>query len=225
MSTRPARKTPVGLGLLAFAGCNQIFGLDPVGILDAGEPDAPFPRIPLTNQIATTKLVAPDILGQPDTIVLAPISPAPQVRVGPDTGALVDVVYDPDGGVEIPVPDHLSTRWRVEYTVPGGVPHEVSWAPQTGARLVVPVVGRVDRTPVPANSGYDVQPIQNGAAIPPAPGAFTGSHIFTFGTFADVSGGLAPHQAKLDATTTRTQGPLGMPVAGDPNGDFAVLVN
>jgi hypothetical protein len=211
-------------GLLALAGCNQIFGLDAVTVVDAaGPPDAPFPRVRLSHQVAGTKIISSPAIADPDpALAYPPIAPAPRVRIGTLTDALVDTSYDPtDGGIEVSLPDLFGTTWRLEYTIPGAPPHEVHWTPvMDEAHLVVPVVGRLDRGTAPANSGYDVQPI---GTVPPAPTSFIASHVFMTGVFVDILTVANPKDAQIDAPSSRFDGALGNPAL--EQGDYAVLVN
>jgi len=152
--------------VLGLAAC----GYPPLQVWDA--PTDSLPHVVLTWQLATT---SPS--GAPSAILEYPLfapGAAPQVRIATLDGPFAPASYSSDasapGWIEVPrsyfeAPTDASTvaPWRLEYTlnvvgVPGaGVPHEVQWAPDAQlAHLVVPMVGRLDRSPVPAGSGYRV---------------------------------------------------------------------
>jgi len=166
-----------GAGLLALVGCNQILGITPTTVYDAAPDVVPDrPHVVLDWQIA-------DVLpsGAP-VIAFAPIDPAPRVRIATLDGPFDQVIatYTPgDGSIEIPR-DYLNTIWRLEYTLAGGIPHEVQWAPddQKG-HLTVPVFGRLRRDPVPLGSGYTITP-------PSLPGGgYTFPRVFTTGLWTE----------------------------------------
>jgi hypothetical protein len=136
---------------------------------------APDPRVLLTYQVATTKAN-----GDPEpALEYAPI-PTATVRVGPLDGDLAPAAYETtDGSIAVP-PALLGTTWRLEYTV-DSIVNEVQWNPVEGhGRLVVPVFGRLDRTPVPANSGYKFTPTGTGA-----PADDVGVAVFTTGIWTN----------------------------------------
>jgi hypothetical protein len=153
-----------GVGWLLLVGCNRIFGIAETQPWDAGPPD--MPHVALTWQLATT---SPS--GAPSAkLEYPPFAPgaAPQIQIATLDGTFGPASYSSDaatpGWITVPreyfqAPDDASpvATWRLEYTLPGGVPHEVQWAPadQLG-HLVVPMVGRIDRSPVPTGSGYKV---------------------------------------------------------------------
>jgi hypothetical protein len=201
------------IGLLAAAGCNQIFGLDPVHGIDAppAPPDAPFKHVNLTFQVAKTMAAAPD-----PTLEFAPI-PNAAVKIGTMTGSL-DVVGYNNGDIEIPGELFSQPKWRLEYTIGAGVPHELQWAPDDGAaRLVEPMFGRLERTAAPANSGYSINPTGG-------PASYLLSHVYTTGIWMDVDTGSNPKPitARIDTAIPFT-GPAGAP---DPAfADQVVLVN
>jgi hypothetical protein len=149
--------------MLGLVGC----GYPPLKVWDA-PPDSIIDgaHVALTWQLATTMpsgAPSPQ-LGYP------PFAPgvAPQIRIATLDGSFMPASYSSDaaapGWIQVPrsyfkPPDDASAvrPWRLEYTLPGGVPHEVQWAPEdTLGHLVVPMVGRLDRLPVPAGSGYNV---------------------------------------------------------------------
>ena len=152
------------VGWLLLVGCNRIFGIAETQPLDAGPPD--MPHVVLTWQLATT---SPS--GAPSAMLeYPPFAPgaAPQIRIATLDGAFTSADYSSDpatpGWILVPRAYFLPPTdaapvapWRLEYTLPGGVPHEVQWAPADQlAHLVVPMVGRIDRSPVPTGGGYQV---------------------------------------------------------------------
>lgn len=153
-----------GVGWLLLVGCNRIFGITATQPYDAPPEVVP---VSLTWQLATT---SPS--GAPSAMLeYPPFAPgaAPQIRIATLDGMFTPVDYHsdamPPGRIDIPrsyfdAPDDASpvATWRLEYTLPGGVPHEVQWAPEANlGHLVVPMVGRLDRLPpVPEGSGYQV---------------------------------------------------------------------
>jgi hypothetical protein len=166
------------VGWLLLVGCNRIFGITATQPWDA-PPDVPIdmPHVVLTWQLATT---APS--GAPSLMLeYPPFAPgaAPHVRIATldDPFTSADYSSDPAKPGWILVPRSYFepagdasavAPWRLEYTLPGGVPHEVQWAPADKlGHLVVPMVGRLDRAPVPAGSGY---------AVTMTDFLFTGSH-------------------------------------------------
>jgi hypothetical protein len=156
-----------GVSWLLLVGCNRIFGITATQPIDAA-PDVvvPPPHVVLTWQLATT---SPSGAPSPQ-LDYPPFAPgvAPQIRIATLDGPFTRVSYSSDaaapGWIEIPrsyfkPPDDASAvrPWRLEYTLSDGVPHEVQWAPEdTLGRLVVPMVGRLDRLAVPPGSGYNV---------------------------------------------------------------------
>jgi len=135
--------------LLGLAAC----GYPPLPIPDA-PPDIIFtPHVVLTWQLATT---SPS--GAPSAMLeYPPFAPgaAPLIRIATLDGPFAMASYSSDaatpGWIQVPrsyfepsgdAP--TAAPWRLEYTLPGGVPHEVQWAPEDRiGRLVVPMVGRV----------------------------------------------------------------------------------
>ncbi len=159
-----------GVSWLLLVGCNGIFGITATQPYDAPPPD--MPHVVLTWQLATT---SPS--GAPSAMLeYPPFAPgaAPQIRIATLDGPFAPASYSSDadapGWIEVPrsyferpTDASAAAPWRLEYTlnvvgVPGaGVPHEVQWAPDDKlGHLVVPMVGRLERSPVPAGSGYRV---------------------------------------------------------------------
>ncbi|HEX3478651.1 MAG TPA: hypothetical protein VHT91_26695 [Kofleriaceae bacterium] len=154
------------VGWLLLVGCNRIFGITATQPYDA-MPDviADMPHVVLTRQLATT---LPS--GAPSaTLDYPPFEPgaAPQIRIATLDGPFTAVSYSSEaatpGWILVPRSYFESgdastvAPWRLEYTLPGGVPHEVQWAPDDKlGHLVVPMAGRLVRSPVLVGSGYHV---------------------------------------------------------------------
>lgn len=176
----------VAIGLLALAGCNQIFGLDAVKIADApGDQFIPPPRVQLTLQVAKTKRTAVD-LGPDPVLEQAPI-PGAAVKIGLlDGSALIDAIYDPvDGGIDLPRQGFLGAKWRLEYTPVSGPPIELQWTPtEDKGHFIVPVFGRLERTPPPTASGYRI-------SVSGGPASLTQARLFTTGIWMDIGRGTA----------------------------------
>lgn len=195
--------------LLGAAGCNTIFGLGateqkPLDPTPDAPPDGPSPRVGLSYLVAATKVPAT----MPASPERAAFAGDPQVKVGPLHGALTAASYVSDNGGEVEVPPALfGSPWRLEYTPPGDVAHEVQWNPAVGAgRLVVPIFGRLARVPAPGGSGY---------RITPTPGhSFTAGRVFTTGIWLEVGTGVVASGQPVDvnlATATPRSGPPGAP--------------
>jgi hypothetical protein len=207
-----------GTGLLALVGCNQVFGITPTRENDARV--TPDPHVVLDWQIA--EVLAS---GAPDPMPrFAPIDPPPRVRIAPLDGPFdIDPVpySTTDGSILIP-PAYLNTTWRLEYTLAGGVPHEVQWAPEDQqGHLTVPLFGRLQRDPVPVDSGYTI--------TPSAVTSYSHPRVFTTGLWTE---GVASNYVMSDGgrvdydfykDTLSLSGPRGRP---DPAlGDRALLVD
>jgi len=189
------------LGVLA--SCNQIYGLDPTKVIDAGPP----PRhVSLTYMIASgDRTHALDV----DTAVRDVM----QLEAATLDGAQqLDLLPSYAGAAAVELPEVLAAQpWRLAYTIAGDVPREVQNPPAGDLHVVVPMFGPLDRTPVPSNSGYSITPDQfvNG-------GNHAIHRVFTTGVwtegFADPA--PAPATAKLDypfARATSLFGPIGAP--------------
>lgn len=136
---------------LALCGCNQIYGLDSTIARDAA-PDARDSAVRLSMLVGSATAVASEA-----PVYLAKVSPDPKPRIALADAELANEPYvedDVSGIVAYPF-EYVGRPWRLEYTPPDGVPHEVQWSPADGSgHLIVPVVGRVERAQVPANTGY-----------------------------------------------------------------------
>src|SRR5262249_11283064 len=134
-----------GVGWLLLVGCNRIFGITETQLYDAPPPES---HVVLTWQLATT---SPS--GAPSPTPRYPpfaSGAAPEIRVATLDGSFAPASYSSDaatpGWIEVPhsyfePSGDTSTLapWRLEYTLPSGVPHEVQWAPDDKlGHLVVP---------------------------------------------------------------------------------------
>ena len=206
------------LGLLAIAGCNEIWGLSrDVDLRDSGF-DPAFPRVRLNAQITLTK---PGGYADP-VLAYGPLDPAPEVKIGPLDGPLEPAVYETEGTVRYPVA-FTGTTWRLVYTLADGIPREVQWSPPEGdlvGHLVEPLFGRVDRKPVPAGGGYTITAIDS-------PAQHTSSRVFTTGIWTEGAVALPPAGATFDYDFSQKavslSGPIGAPEKD--RGDHAVLVD
>ncbi|MBA3391899.1 MAG: hypothetical protein H0T89_04600 [Deltaproteobacteria bacterium] len=195
--------------LLGAAGCNTIFGLgateqEPVDPMPDAPPDGPSPRVGLSYLVGATKVPAT----MPASPERAAIAGDPQVKVGPLHGALTEASYFPDNGGEVEVPPSLfGSPWRLAYTPPGDVTHEVQWNPAVGAgQLVVPIFGRLARVAAPAGSGYQIT-LNPGRS-------FSAGRVFTTGIWLEVFTGAKAFGTPVDvnlATATPRSGPPGAP--------------
>lgn len=169
-----------GVGLLLLGGCNQIFGLTPARTWDASIDVPPdMPHVVFTWQLAT-----PLSSGGPAPLSYPPFAPgfAPQIRIAQLDGAFEHADYLTNPGMEgwIPIPRiYLGTTWRLEYTFPNGVPHEVQWAPDDKlGHLTMPLVGPSDRISPPIGSGYTITPTNYS-------GPYTNPRVLTTGLWTD----------------------------------------
>lgn len=177
-----------GVGWLLLVGCNRIFGITATQPWDAPPDVVPdLPHVVLTWQLATTSTT-----GAPSPALEYPpfaAGAAPQIRIAPIDRPFMPAAYltspGKEGWIEIPR-DYFAKdasgnnqTWRLEYTLPADVPHEVQWAPDDKiAHLTVPMVGRLDRQPVPDGSGYAMTPTS-------PPGSYTFPRLFTTGLWTD----------------------------------------
>ena len=210
------------LALLALAACNQIFGLQQTGVVDA-PPDAVAIRSNLVwGAVATDGMGAIDPVLEYAGIGSETERPGvPKVFVGDDRGVMEATYVAADGSFEIPYRLRDAPH-RIVYTLPGeSVPHEVQWS-VVGAYLVVPRTTRLGAPPVPPGSGYNVHP-QGFAGSPTVPSlATSGAVTFTIETSEfDLASGpfVYPFAAKAKALT----GPLGAPQTS--HGDWELFTD
>ena len=213
-----------GAGLLALVSCNQVFGIASTRGFDAAIDVPPdMPHVVLDWQNAT--LLAS---GAPDPVIrFVPIDPAPRVRIAPLEVAFASspdddhdkTSYSPsDGTIAIPG-SYLNTTWRLEYTLAGGPPHEVQWAPEDKqGHLTVPVFGRLQRESVPDGSGYAIAP-------PNPPASYHDPRVFTTGVWTE--GKATFSGATIDYDFTKAAVVLsGAPGRPDPAaGDHALAID
>ena len=139
-----------------------------------------MPHVMFTWQLATSQ---PSGVPAP-SLSYPPFDPsvAPQIRIATLSGAFEHADYLASAGMEgwIPVPpSYLGTTWRLEYTFPGGAPHEVQWAPDDKlGHLTAPLVGPSDRAPPPVGSGYTLTPTNYA-------GGYTLPRVLTTGLWTD----------------------------------------
>src|SRR6185436_17541141 len=211
----------VALGLLAAAGCNQIWGLGPVDLAPPGDgpgDGANVRRIRLTAQITKTTR-----MGYVDpSLDEGPITPAPLVQLGPIDGPLMSAAYGTDGTVAYPA-GFLGKPWGLVYTLADGIPREVHWSPPDGdlvGHIVEPLFGRVPRQPVPFDGGYSITPMGS-------PAQHVQTRVFTTGVWTLGELPLPPAGAKLDYNfgmkARSLSGPLGAPESAWT--DYAVLAD
>lgn len=214
------------LGLLAAAGCNQIWGLDGVVRDNPQPPDADpnWPRIRLTSQIAQTNPAN----GYADqTLTYGAISPRPTIQIGRIGEPLMNAIYEEDGPspgrVPFP-PEYLGAPWRLVYTLQDGVPREVHWAPTAnlGGHIVEVVLGRPERKAVPPGSGYSITPSNL-----PANFQHTGTRVFTTGLWSEGRFGLLPPGSTIEYYFDQKAEPLSGPIGAPEKAmsDQAVLVD
>jgi hypothetical protein len=205
-------------GLLALAGCNQIFSLAPTREFDAAVDVIPdMPHVELTYQLAS---VLPS--GDPNRdLTYPPIAPAPQIRLATLDGAFEPAAYSPtDGWILIPR-SYLGTTWRLEYTLPNDIPHEIQWNPEDElGHLTIALAGRLAAAAVPSDSGYTITP--TGAS------PYTFPRVLTTGLWTD---GAATARPPPNDTTADYAFDSAIPLSGgkgrpDPTrGDRAYLVD
>lgn len=187
------RMAAIALALLA--GCNSIFGLSttyPVDALDA--PPGPPPH----GAISWMQLES-----HPVDTILFPAITGVHVQVGPLGAPLADVTWDADG-IGFDMPYHTTDgAYRIVYDVPGDpVEHELQWDIPTAVRLAVPLYGRLERTPLPDQSGYSLAPVFQGGTTDdawpcqsssPCAGQRTPLTAFTTGTWMQAPASYNPN--------------------------------
>jgi len=200
--------------LLLLGGCNQVWGLDGTKPApDASPFDAPLPRVKLTYVAATTSTTS--AVPTPELVLATPpVTPAPEVRVGPLDGALVSRAYSA-GEIEIPTRIFELPQWRLEYTVPGDVPREVQWHPTDTGHIAVPMIGRVSpRDAIPTGSSYGVTTSH----------AYSDAHVYTTGVWNELKIGGSADPVFVGGSQLQSMfGKLGAP---DPaQNDFIVVAD
>ena len=132
--------------LLAVAGCNSIFGNDQVSVRPVDALlglDAPYGRLSLTYAVAD---------GDPMAAPIAtPFTDTVQVGRLDDLALHTDPRPVADGKFEIRAEDLQGTGYRLIYKAPDGIDVEFQ-SRLLEAHLVVPRIGRLDRTAPPANA-------------------------------------------------------------------------
>ncbi len=218
-----------GAGLLLLVGCNQIFGITPTQSWDAPvDVIADMPHVALTWQVAAT---APS--GGPDPLLAYPpfaAAIAPRIRLATLDGPFQPADYSSDpatpGWIQIPreyftldTSGHAAT-WRLEYTMPGGVPHELQWTPMDKlAHLTVPIVGRLDRPPAPSGGGYTITADLH-------TGTYTGPRLLTTGLWTEGLANIPSSGAPVDYDFSNANSLSGAKGRPDPTqGDRAFLVD
>ena len=217
-----------GVCWLLLVGCNRIFGIAETQPWDAN-PD--MPHVVLTWQLATT---SPS--GAPSGALEYPpfaTGAAPRIQIATRDGQFTEVGYSSDthtpGWILVPPEFFLkapgastAATWRLAYTLPGGVPHEVQWAPADKlGHLVVPMVGRIDRSVVPTGSGYKITlpNLDTNTTTLHAPSVLT-TGLWTTGLTGPLSGKTVDYDF---ANASSLSGPPGIPDAAQ--GDRAFLID
>ena len=206
------------VGLLAAAGCNQIWSLDPVKLAEGGDgSDAGPLRFRITTQVTRTT----DQGYADPTLEYVPVTPAPMVALGAVGEPLAPAEYAPDGTVIYP--DELAGKpWRMVYTLTDGLPREVQWSPEGDliGHLTEPLFGRLERRGVPAGGGYTINPVAS-----PVSHALT--RVFTTGLWTEgvFAGTITTPTVDYDFSTKAKalSGDLGAPEKA--RGDHAILAD
>lgn len=200
---------------LALCGCNQIYGLDPTTARDAA-PDARDSQIRLSLLVGSATTVASEA-----PAFLAKVSPDPKPRIALADAELANEPYVEDtvsGTVAYPF-EYIGKPWRLEYTPPASVPHEVQWSPADGAgHLIVPVVGRVERMQVPAHTGYSLS-----MELPSLYTFSASTVIYTSGYWSATSVAASTTEPQVDFSIAPSMsGPAGAPSATSKDFVFAI---
>jgi len=132
--------TRAALGLLALAGCNSWFGLDPTTEVVPDAIDA-APPTTTVNVVYRDGLTADDL----GSFIDVPIADA-MIRANGVTAP-----YD-GGNATIPL-SITTTPWRLEIAAPGQTTVELQWMP-TNARVCLPRWGRLDRPPLSGDDNH-----------------------------------------------------------------------
>lgn len=214
----------VVLGALALgSGCNWVFGLDPVRLTDAQIVDVvPDARLPTVKLSAITPMLT-STGGITKQASFTAIEPKPVVRYGKIGEPLIDTVIEGEDvwvGYDF---GEAAEPWRLVYTIPGEVPHEVIWKPSASAETGHAVALRLtpnDRGDVPPGSQFRLVP-----GSPPV--LWHEPRVYTTNAWtverapkADVAGEIISHYAQSDT----------VPIAGtkrkpDPSNDYEVIVD
>lgn len=211
--------------LVSLAGCNWVFGLEPVTLTDAAAGD-----VPIDARLPTVKLsaITPMLTGDGSTTMQAsyvPITPAPRVQYGRIGQPLVDTQYT---SVDVPVGydfAEATETWRLVYTLAGGVPHEVHWRPSAishpGHATVLQLTPN-DREAVPTPGTFALDATG-------APSTWEAPRVYTTNTWT-VDPGAAPDtvvatRIKSDFASMFTTAMAGPKRKPDPNKDLEVLLD
>jgi hypothetical protein len=211
--------------LLGLAAC----GYPPLPIPDAPDNIGDPPYVALTWQLATTSAS-----GAPSAMIeYPPFAPGalPLIRTATLDGPFARASYSSDaltpGFIEVPhsyfEPSGGASTvapWRLEYTLPGSVPHEVQWAPADKVGyLVVPMVGRLDRSPVPTGSGYRVTMANHNTFSATDNTSVLTTGLWTAGATPPPSGAVVDYDF---ASATSLSGARGSPDAAQGDRGFVV---
>jgi hypothetical protein len=205
------------LGLLAAAGCNQIWGLGPVALEDNGDANPGPLRFRITTQI--TRTTAQGFVDP--TLDYVAVVPAPAVQLGAIGAPLEPAEYGADGSVLYPR-ELVGKPWRMVWTLADGLPREVQWSPggDLSGHFTEPMFGRLERLPVPTGGGYTITPIGS-------PNSHSLTRVFTTGLWTEGTFPATIPTAKVDydfATKAKSlSGPLGAPEKART--DYAVLTD
>ncbi|HEY4180046.1 MAG TPA: hypothetical protein VGM90_24555 [Kofleriaceae bacterium] len=209
-------------GLLGLAGCNQIFGLDAVILVDAGPDSLPIDAAPPTVSL-TTITPTLGVSGQPTHAVeYHSLSPAPRIEYGEIGGPLSEHPYE-DGVIHIPYEyPGRADDWRLVYTPDGGVPHEVQWHPADGKGFFTEVVG-ADRGAVPAGAMLGLTP-NNPMGTGVFAGPFTKPRVYMTNAWAETrQPTVAGTTVTVDYNAAGTVSQLGPRRAVGPTDDVMLV--
>ena len=197
---------------LALCGCNQIYGLDPTRARDAA-PDTRSSELRMSMLFGQSTTDAKEAMP-----FIAQVMPDPMVKAALLAEELGPVTYRADnmsGIVEYPF-ELVGQRWRLEYTPPFDVAHEIQWSPGDGAgHIIVPFVGRLDRTAAMPNTGYTLSlKLPGNVLYDFSPNTV----LYTSGYWSETASPAVTMTPTLDfSTVTPMSGPRGAPsmAAGD----------
>lgn len=210
------------LCLLAITtpACNWVFGIEETLLRDAAiSIDAPLPTARLTWLVAVT-----DPQGVPTTMPEErAISPAPIVEIGRIGEALTAAPIDDTGTIRIPY-DYENSTWRLVYQLADDVPHEIHWSTMMGQvpHAIVPLFGRLDRSPIPGPNTTMTMTPSNGM-----PANHSSPRVFTTGVWTQSQPAFGfpagPTFTYNLNQSIQLSGPAGAPDAA--KGDQVVLVD